>query len=162
MTYRSKDSYRSGFKVYLEELKPLTDLNYQSRVWQNGVGPEWDSYEESTMFFKEETENILPEYKEFGLSEKQRDDLQKLYDMVDEYDDIYPLYSHPMVDNSDTTDQHPTLIDNIAIMKDPKWHEIVKFAKTIYDDLKKLSLKQDDHKARESMYKGFFNQWLSR
>lgn len=56
------------------------------------------------------------------LSEKQRGHLQKLYNMVESYEDYYP--------DRNKTDEE--------ICQDPKWHEIREFAKEVHDELKDL------------------------
>ena len=71
----------------LEVVKGISDLNYQIRVWIQGVGPECDDFDETVNNFVDFEECIKERYKEYEMTVKQRDIYIKFRDLFREFAD---------------------------------------------------------------------------
>ena len=102
----------------------ISNKAYQEENW--GKHGQWgDNYGEITLTFEEDAEAVL-EANEAGrvsMTPKQREMLQRLYDIVEEYDDDpdNPLSNYGENDE--------------AIINDPRWQEIGKYARLVYEEL---------------------------
>ena len=123
-----------NYKAYLENVlmeavDSLFNEELQRNAWEKGNYKTCADYTEVIMSFLEDCEPVLKDYMKYGLSEKQRDDLQKLCNMVNIYDSSK---NRPDADKE--------------ICNDPEWHKIRKFAKIVYDDLKNIKYISDEKK----------------
>ena len=66
--------------TFLGNIRDISDKNYQKRVWIRGEGPECDSFDETCCQFFPIEEDILENYKQFNITEMQRDILKKFRD----------------------------------------------------------------------------------
>ena len=102
----------------------ISNKAYQEQYW--GKQGQWgDNYGETTLTFEDDAEAILDANAEdrVSMTTKQRSMLQKLLDMVLEYDgdESNPLSRYGENDQ--------------AIIEDPKWQEIGKYARKVYEEL---------------------------
>nr|VFK80995.1 MAG: hypothetical protein BECKSD772D_GA0070982_11931 [Candidatus Kentron sp. SD] len=114
----------TDFTQVIRTIWVISNKPYQEQYW--GKQGQWgDNYGETTLTFFEDGENVLDANKagRVSMTTKQRDMLQKLYDMVFEYD-------------TDQTNPESRYGENDkAIVNDPKWQEIGKYAKIVYEEL---------------------------
>jgi hypothetical protein len=59
-------------EFFLRILNNITDIEYQKRVWIRGEGPECDDFDETVCNFDQDGDGIIEDYKDFGLTEEQR------------------------------------------------------------------------------------------
>ncbi|WP_194847232.1 hypothetical protein [Candidatus Neptunochlamydia vexilliferae] len=98
----------------------ISSKEYQEHIWVRHEDSEiCDSYDDTTEGFYE-CEGILEDPSDIIISDSQYQMLKKLYDMVYAYD---------------TSEARPE--SDKDIVSDPKWHEIQKYAKKVYDELQK-------------------------
>lgn len=114
--FREKDRY-SIFKGFLDCLFSLANRKKQVIAWENGDYSSYVEFPEVHMCFSDACEPILT-WEE--LSNIQRSRLQRLYEMLENYDRYLP--------NRKKTDTE--------ISKDPDWQKISEFAMQICQDLK--------------------------
>jgi len=117
----NKKSHFFYNSIIHDVIKEISDINFQKRIWIRGEGPECSSFGEVVNNFfdyYEALDNIHLNYKEYNLTKQQYLKLDALYKKFDEYFDISP-------ENED------------EVIQDPRWHEIVAFAKDVYADLSK-------------------------
>lgn len=111
----------SNFKILLNSIQCISNLEYQERIWIKHENPNIiDLYDDTTMYFLEDAYNIL-EARDVGrvkMTDIQYIVLKNLYKMVENYD--MPI-ARPDEDKD--------------IVNDPKWHEVVEYAKKAYDVL---------------------------
>ena len=106
----------SFYQGFLRSLLGLANPEFPGKLWINEQGSEcYAEFGEMYMGFSTFCEPILtwPE-----LSHKQHQKMEKLYDMLQNYDE------------GTQTDEE--------ICKDPEWHKVRSFAKLVYDDLKNV------------------------
>lgn len=72
-----------------ENLKDMSDIDYQKRVWLRGEGPEVDSYCEFVNTFYPDIENVLENFDDFNLTEQQRIQIARLYNEFDKFKHTY-------------------------------------------------------------------------
>ena len=94
----------------------ISDVEYQERVWVKGLGPECSSFEETMCNFFDDynAEEIVGNYKDYGVAQKQFKILLKFYNMLRYY--------------SDKTSE---IVNNQEVLSDPEWHKIQKMAKKV-------------------------------
>lgn len=107
----SDENRRYIIKQYLETIHHISDKEYQKRVWIRGEGPECDDFDETVNYFFGEIDSILEEYKDFWITENQRQILKKFRDQ-------FRIFS-------DENSWPPEFIDT------PEWDEITKIAKEV-------------------------------
>ena len=110
------------YPLYLSIWK-ISNKAYQEQYW--GKQGQWgDNYGETTLTFEEDAEAVLDtsDYA-VDMTVKQREMLQKLLDMVLEYDGD----KNTPLSRYGENDQ--------AIIDDPKWQEIGKYARLVYEEL---------------------------
>ena len=121
-------NYEGYFKnVLMESIDSLFNKELQKKAWENGNYETYADYTEVTMSFLEDCEPVLKDYRKYGLSQKQHDDLQKLCNMINIYDSSQ--------DRPDADEE---------ICKDPEWHKIREYAKVVYNDLKNVKYTPDE------------------
>lgn len=105
-------------KNLIKIVSNIADAKYQERVWLEGIGPGCDDFDETMCSFFDDynAEEVLQNYKNYGLSKKQYQVFLKFYEMLDEYGD----YS-----------SEEGIVEAEIILKDPKWHKIQEFAKKV-------------------------------
>jgi hypothetical protein len=103
-------------KALLEIVRDISDAAYQDEIWIKNPKPFNDFNEIMCYYFDDfHVREILENYKEYGITEVQKDDLKKFTDILDEYSDNIFYES----------------ISEDAIINDPKWCEIREMAKEI-------------------------------
>lgn len=98
-------------ETFIRCIAHVSDPEYQQRVWTEGRGPECDDFDEFVNYFFLEGEDILSNYKDFGITDIQYHLLIKFRDEVD-------VFSHK--------DYHPK-----KFLTNPKWKKIMEMAKEI-------------------------------
>ena len=113
ITYGMRCAYIENL---IDDIRCMSDLNYQNQVWIEGSIPGIiDSWEERMcMFFDDKNidnflSNIDPK---FNFTQHQIDQLKKLRDKVDYYCSMIPQY-----------------INSYEVLQDSRWHEVVACAK---------------------------------
>lgn len=106
------------------EIWKISNKSYQEEYW--GKHGQWgDNYGETTLTFEDDAEAVLDANTEdrVSMTHKQRSMLQKLLDMVLEYDgdESNPLSRYGENDQ--------------AIINDSRWQEIGKYARLVYEEL---------------------------
>jgi len=107
----------------------ISNKNYQERFWVRQELPmRGDNYGETTLTFFGDVTGVLeannpPDDPPIKMTLKQREMLQKLYDMVFEYD----------TDESNPESRYGE--NDEAIVNDPKWQKIGEYAKLVYEEL---------------------------
>src|SRR3990167_9078854 len=108
-------NYQQILKSFLDTIHEISDPSFQERVWVKGIGPECSSFEEAICNYFDYNENIIRDYKLFGLSDIQRQTIKEFNQKLQNFCD-----SVPEIVNEKT-----------EILQNPKWHEIQKSADTL-------------------------------
>lgn len=108
-------------QFFEDVIKPISDKEYQERIWVKGLGPESDSFDETINDFFYFTEKINKDYKKYELEEDEYDLVKKMEEQI-----IFFCSSQPVVGN------------DAEIIKDPHWHKIQDLAKEVYEKLKRF------------------------
>jgi hypothetical protein len=95
----------------LDNAAAISDKNYQKRVWIEGKGPECDNFDDTVCDFFGDGNPIIDNYKDFELTERQRDILITFRDAFREF--------------SDHHDWPPLFIDT------PEWTHITEMAQEV-------------------------------
>lgn len=119
------DYYRNAF---LSALKDLADKESQLNSWENGNYENFSDFGEHSDEFLVSCEYVI-NWRELLGSKKEK--LQKLYDMVENYDNT--------IDELDDSGWRKKKTDK-QIYNDPKWQEIRKYAQEVYDELKNIKI----------------------
>jgi hypothetical protein len=97
---------------FLENIEGISDKEYQERIWIRGEGPECDAFDETCCdFFEGLDEDIIDNYKEYGITENQRK-------LLVPFRDKFRIFSNK--------NYNPELFIN-----SPEWAEIMKMAKDV-------------------------------
>ena len=67
---------------FLETIEGISNKNYQERVWIRGEGPEIDDYTESVCHFFDAGEQIISQYKDYEITDRQLSLLITLRDAI--------------------------------------------------------------------------------
>jgi hypothetical protein len=70
----------------LDTVYGVSSREYQERVWLKGLGPECDSYDETICNFFDTAKDVIKNYKEFKLTEYERDVLEEFWNVFDKFD----------------------------------------------------------------------------
>lgn len=116
IVFSKKDKF-SIYEGFLDSLSALFDRESQKRSWVEGDYSAFVCYDEISMCFLEASEDILT-WSE--LSPSQHQNLQKLCDAIETYDDS-------------NLQEKMTEKD---IYYDLEWQKICEFASVVYNDLK--------------------------
>ena len=120
---QSSNQKISEFTWLIKKIRCISDMEYQQRIWVRHEDLNiCDSYDDTTMYFEEDSEAILKaaDAGRVEMTEKQYALLKELYEKVEEYDMRKDLPE-----------------DDKGIVQDPDWHEIREFAKVVYEELSK-------------------------
>lgn len=117
--------------VFLKDLKNISNEEAQKIAWKSGKYQSFSTYGEVTDEFITSCEYVLNSYQHFLLVETQKEKLQKLYDMVENYDNT--------IDELDDSGWRKKKTDK-QIYNDPKWHDIQRYAQEVYDELKNIKI----------------------
>ena len=106
--------------VVVDTIKKISDKDYQKRIWvrHEDMDKIVDSYDDTTMYFGEDSDAVLKYADEIEMTDKQHEMLKKLNEMVTAYD---------------MSDERPD--EAKEIVEDPKWDEIRSYAKLVYEEL---------------------------
>ena len=126
MMIKLLEENRKFYNFFLETLKDLTNPEFPGKSWIDEEGHFcFSEFGEMCMHFLSPGECI----KDWNcFSSKQRQALNKLYEMVEDYDEYLP-------DRRKTDDE---------IRLDPEWDKVRQFAKKVYDDVKHVQYVPDD------------------
>jgi hypothetical protein len=101
-------------------LKPLGDPEYQQRVWVEQRGPEVNDYDDATVYFLENCEEIFESPSNYeGIDNTVQSSLKILYNKVNKFDE-------------EIADYIPRNKCN-EIINHPEWLEIQKLANETYN-----------------------------
>ena len=113
------DKRCSRMEFLIRVIRDISDLNYQHKLWIEGIPGLLGSWEETMCSFFDDADideflkDLTPESNpEFGLSAHQIEELWKLRNIMNNYSDATPKYMNPR-----------------EVLKDPRWHEVVECAK---------------------------------
>jgi len=76
LTDENKRSIINGF---LRNMLGIADKEYQNRIWIKGEGPECDDFDETVCDFFGDSDSIIKNYKDFGITEHQHLLLKKFH-----------------------------------------------------------------------------------
>ena len=95
----------------LKKISDISSKEYQTRVWIQGKGPEWDDFSETVCCFFSDADPIIESYKEFGITDEQNLILKRFRDEFDAFSSKH----HEAFEFIDT----------------PEWAEIMEKAKEV-------------------------------
>ncbi len=82
----TKDIHRKQImETFIRNITHISDEEYQKRVWIEGQGPECDDFGEFTSYFFDESESILRNYIDFGITNTQHNLLLNFHKSLDEF-----------------------------------------------------------------------------
>jgi len=119
------------YNAFLPAVKSLADKEKQNEAWNCGNYEKFSDFSEIYISFSDTSEYVLNSYQHFLLVETQKEKLQKLYDMVENYDNT--------IDELDDSGWRKKKTDK-QIYNDPKWHDIQRYAQEVYDELKNIKI----------------------
>ncbi|MCB1106741.1 MAG: hypothetical protein KDK76_01435 [Chlamydiia bacterium] len=111
--------------IFLKNLEKISSKEKQERAWVYGNYEGFNTFVEIFEGFISPCESVK---NWSALSNQQRKNLQKYYDLLINYDDTKKI-KETIFKKSDK-----------EICQDPLWKEIRDFGKWLYEDLKKVSL----------------------
>ena len=82
----------------LDTIRTISDENYQQRIWIRGEGPECDDFDEVCNYFFPTSIDIIQNYKDFMLTEKQHQILRKFTAEFEEFSDEN-YFAHEFIDS---------------------------------------------------------------
>lgn len=116
----------TDFLPLIRAIWKISNKEYQERFW---VRQEWplrgDNYMETTITFCGDTEGVL-DTSDYAveMTDKQREMLTNLYNMIDEFED-----------DPETPEDPGYGINDEAIVMDPKWDKVRQYAKLVYEEI---------------------------
>lgn len=120
----------------LEVIQDISDIDYQRRLWIEGIPGFLGSWDETLCGFFDDAnideflKDLTPESNpEFGLSAHQIEQLWKLRNIFDAYDPKVPKYSY---------------VDPKKVLADPEWHKVVECAKDTLKAFEGYKVPTDD------------------
>jgi len=102
-------------------LTSLGDPGFQKEVWEKGKWEKWTTYSEVYMDFCSWCRPILETPSEYNLTPLQIEGLQKLYNMIEVFNEKIP--------------ENLSLEDHKRILSDPKWLQIQEQARKVKSSL---------------------------
>lgn len=96
----------------IDELSIIADLDYQHRVWVQGIGPECHFYDDVICNFFGPANDIISDYKRYKITEKQYNYLRFFYGVFENF-----------------TDSH--LGEPFEFIETPEWQHVVDEAKKL-------------------------------
>lgn len=124
------ESRCSIMKFILKVIQDISDLDYQRRLWIEGIPGLLGSWEETMNDFDIDDllKNMtLESNPEFGLSAHQIEELWKLKNIVNQYCEATPQCINPR-----------------EVLSDPRWHKVVKYAKQTLKAFEGYKVPTDD------------------
>ena len=116
----------TDFRTLIVEIWKISNKEYQERFWVRQELPmRGDNFMETVMTFNEDTRAVL-DTSDYAveMTDKQRDMLKNLYDMIDIFED-----------DPETPEDLGYGENDEAIVNDPKWHKVREYAKLVYMEL---------------------------
>ena len=107
----SDEDKKNILNFFLENIAGISDVEYQKRVWIRGEGPECDDFDETVCFFFEDSDSILDNYKDFGVTDSQ-------YHLLVKFRDVFSAFS----DENDFPER---------FIESPEWKRITEMAKEV-------------------------------
>jgi hypothetical protein len=111
----SEETKGNLLRYLLSLIYGVSSKEYQIRVWINGIGPECQDYDETVCSFFDLAEYVVKNYKDFGLTEYERDILKEFWDEWRKFEDDDFFFSAEFDEFMDT----------------PEWKNIVKKAQEV-------------------------------
>ncbi len=106
-----KENRNYFLNQFLLNIKGISDVDYQKRVWIRGEGSECDDFDETVCYFFETVDSILNDYKDYEITEAQYHLLKKFRENFESF--------------SDKNHWPPFFINT------PEWAKIMKMAKDV-------------------------------
>lgn len=105
-------------KELLGVIYNISDAEYQERVWVKGLGPECSNFDETMCNFFDDynAEEVVKNYKDYGISQKQYKVLLKFYNTLREY-----------------SDKTPETVNDHEVLSDSDWYKIQEMAKKVLE-----------------------------
>ena len=106
------------FSRLFDDVRCILDAEYQQHIWVNQEDPKIvDSYDDTTMYFLTNADAVIKgaEAGEIEITSQQLTLLKELYERVEDYDCL---------------EERPDR--DADIVQDPRWLEIVAYAKEVY------------------------------
>ena len=72
-------------RMLLDTVYTVSSKEYQERVWIKALGPQCDSYDETVCSFFDAAADVIKNYKEFKLTEYERDVLEEFWTVFDKF-----------------------------------------------------------------------------
>ena len=98
----------------LNNVRDISDKEYQKRVWIRGEGPECDDFDETVCFFFDDVDAILDNYKKFGIIDSQ-------YWLLMKFRNEFDVFSRGVGRNNPP----------IKFIESPEWQKIMEMAKEV-------------------------------
>ena len=107
-------------KGILSIIEKISNAHYQQNAWIEKKAHPYAFFEETMhqLFDDFEFEEVLNNYKIYGISNEQHRILIKFYEILDQYSDEKMSWLQA--------------VDSKEILEDSRWHEIQKIAKKMY------------------------------
>jgi hypothetical protein len=99
----------------LNRVYGVSSQEYQERVWIKGLGPQCDSYDETVCEFFDTAADVIKNYREFRLTEYERDVLKEFWDKWRKFEDDDFFFSAEFYE----------------FMHTPEWKNIMKKAQDV-------------------------------
>ena len=105
-------------KGFLGVIYNISDAEYQERIWVKGLGPECSNFDETMCNFFDDynAEEIVINYKDYGISQKQYKVLLNFFNILNEY-----------------SDNTPEIVNDKEVLENPEWAKIRKIAKKVLE-----------------------------
>jgi hypothetical protein len=83
----TEEQKRDIVESFVDIFTRISSKEFQRRIWINGEGPEVDSYDDTVNEYFGECDSILENYKEFGISDRQYQLLEKFTNLFRHFAD---------------------------------------------------------------------------
>lgn len=111
----SEESRKNILQFVISNIWHVSSKEYQKRVWIEGKGPEWDDFDETSMYILDEGDSLLQERKYLDITEQQ-------YNLLKTFWDEYEIFC----DKTDPEHYLPELF-----IDTPEWTKITELAKEV-------------------------------
>jgi hypothetical protein len=75
----SNEDKKNILEGFIDIFTRIASKEYQKRIWIRGEGPEVDSFDDAVNDFFIECDSILENYKDFGITDRQCEILEKFH-----------------------------------------------------------------------------------
>lgn len=120
----SPEDKRYVLSELLRNIEHVADLEYQKRVWIEGRGPEVQDFDDFLELYVEDSEIIFPEYKSFGVTEKQ-------YKLLKNFRDELSSFSN-----------NPRWYLVEEFIDTPQWNRMMNLAKEVLEAFEYFEMKK--------------------